>query len=89
MSEWKKAVGIKVDDEKNRIKVREELIINSLPGLVADLGKGFFVVTSDAAKELAEMGVDYKPVEIVKGVPPFVREFIKETYAEKGLIPPF
>ncbi len=88
MYEGRKPVGIKVDDE-NQIKVITELIINSLPGLLADLGSGLFVVTSDAAKELAERGVDYKPVVIHNGVPPFVREFIRDTCREKGVVSPF
>jgi len=89
MVEGRKSVGIRVDDDKNRIQVRAELITNSLDGLVADLGAGFFVVTEEAAEELAEMGVDYEPVEIVSGVPSFVREFIRDTSRAKGVIPPF
>ncbi|GAH73273.1 unnamed protein product, partial [marine sediment metagenome] len=48
MSEGRERVGIRVNDDKNRIKVRAELITNSLEGFVADLGAGFFVVTKDA-----------------------------------------
>jgi len=89
MSEGKKPVGIRVSDDKNRIKARAELITNSLDGLFADLGAGFFVVTKDAAEELVEKGVDYEEVEIVNGVPSFVREFIKDTCRGNGVISPF
>jgi len=89
MSEERKRIGIRVSDDKNRIQVRAELITNLLYGFVADLGAGYFVVTREVAEELAEKGVNYEEVEIVNGVPSFVREFIKDTCREKGVIPPF
>jgi len=87
MSEGKKPVGIRVDDE-TRITVRAELISNGLPGLIADLGSGLFVVTQDAAVALEKLGVDYKPVKINKGIPTSVRKFIRENAMSRGIAPP-
>ena len=52
-----KNVGIKTD-KANRIRVRGEMIIGDLEGLVADLGNGLFVVTKEAAGELTKRAGD-------------------------------
>jgi len=61
-------VGIKTDNT-NRIRVRGALIVEGVKGLVADLGKGFFVITKEASEELLNRGVEFTEVEIVKGLP--------------------
>lgn len=63
------AVGIRIDDEDNRIQIRGELITNGLSGLIADLGRGFFVVSEEAAEELTKRGIEFTPVKIVMGSP--------------------
>ncbi len=82
-------IGIRTKDERSRILTRGAFYSGELKGLVADLGNGVFVVTKDAAKELINLGVDYEPVEIVKGVPTSVREFIRDQCREKGIAAPF
>ena len=61
-------VGIKTDDV-NRIRVRGELIVGNMDGLVADLGGGFFVVTEEAHNDLIKLGIEMQEVEIKKGKP--------------------
>lgn len=82
-------VGIKTKDSNSRILTRGAFICDGLEAFIADLGDGFFVVTKEAAKALANLGVEYEPVEIVEGVPSFVREFIKNKCREKGAVSPF
>ncbi len=82
-------VGIRTKDVESRILTRGAFYSGELKGLVADLGNSVFVVTKDAAKELTNLGVEYEPVEITKGVPTSVREFIRKEAIAKGVAPPF
>jgi len=61
-------IGIKTD-YANRLLTIGELITGDLEGLVAYPGKGCFVVTKEAAGELAKRGIEFEEIEIVRGVP--------------------
>lgn len=78
-------VAIRITNDADLAKAYQEFIYDNPQWLVADLPDGYFVVLKDALPHLKKKGIQFKPVELVVGVPKEVREFTKRTYQGNGV----